>query len=618
MVTTAGVLVRAGLADGVVLRAVEQAVTEAGALIRAESHRPGGPRQEGPGHALVDREVELVLRDRLRALLPEAGYLGEELGQEGPLGEVFWCVDPQDGTAAFLRALRGSSVSVALVIAGEPVLGVVYAPCAPDDDGDCISWCEGQGLRRNGVEVKRNLLANSLSHDVMVAVSQDADGASEGNARACAPARFCAVVSIAYRMALCAVGEVDAAVSLAGVTWWDVAAGHALLRAVGGTLVDDQGTEVKYEQKPRAFDAFAGSLEVARALALRDWSAVRVRSVPDALSQRYSLVVGRRSLSHARWPVDPGVLARAQGCMLGQLAGDALGGLVEFRDAASIASEYPGGVRWLRDGGTWDTLAGQPTDDSEMALILARMMLAHQGYDVERAYEAYRDWLTSSPFDVGMTVRGALTGSLNPSSQANGALMRCAPLAIVSARLGEPAREAMARRDAMLTHPHEVCTDANALFVLVTARAIRTGETAAELMTYALTWARTRMAESPVTEALERAQREPPREYVRQQGWVLIALQNAFYQLARGANVAEGLIDTVSRGGDTDTNAAITGALLGAVYGREAVPLQWRRSLSGCRPIAGLEGVVRPRPSTFWPVDSLALAESLLTVEAWD
>ena len=65
---------------------------------------------------------------------------------------------------------------------------------------------------------------------------------------------------------------------------------------------------------------------------------------------------------------------RAQGCLLGQLAGDALGSLVEFQSPEEIRRNYPKGVQELADGGTWNTIAGQPTDDSEMALLLARML----------------------------------------------------------------------------------------------------------------------------------------------------------------------------------------------------------------------------------------------------
>ncbi len=72
------------------------------------------------------------------------------------------------------------------------------------------------------------------------------------------------------------------------------------------------------------------------------------------------------------------------------------------------------------------------------------------------------------------------------------------------------------------------------------------------------------------------------------------------------------VVDTVMRGGDTDTNAAICGALLGAVYGRNAIPGQWVESLLNCRPAAGLPNVRHPRPECFCPVDALELAARLI------
>jgi len=72
------------------------------------------------------------------------------------------------------------------------------------------------------------------------------------------------------------------------------------------------------------------------------------------------------------------------------------------------------------------------------------------------------------------------------------------------------------------------------------------------------------------------------------------------------------LLDTVMRGGDTDTNAAIAGALLGAAYGRHAVPSQWVTTIQSCRPKAGEPRVRRPRPECLWPVDTPELARMLL------
>ena len=100
-------------------------------------------------------------------------------------------------------------------------------------------------------------------------------------------------------------------------------------------------------------------------------------------------------------------LSRSQGCLLGQLCGDALGSLVEFQMHEQIRRKYPEGVRDLAHGGTWNTLAGQPTDDSELALALARTLAAERTYNVSSARRAYEAWLASGPFDCGLATRRA-------------------------------------------------------------------------------------------------------------------------------------------------------------------------------------------------------------------
>lgn len=166
------------------------------------------------------------------------------------------------------------------------------------------------------------------------------------------------------------------------------------------------------------------------------------------------------------------MISRAQGCLLGQLAGDALGSLVEFRSPDDIRREYPYGVRELADGGTWNTIAGQPTDDSEMALMLARMLVEQGGYDADQARRAYVFWLNSGPFDVGDTVRRGLHGQRIFGSQANGAMMPISPIGIFGANYELPQVAEWARQDADLTHPNPVCLQANALFTVAITHAI--------------------------------------------------------------------------------------------------------------------------------------------------
>lgn len=125
-------------------------------------------------------------------------------------------------------------------------------------------------------------------------------------------------------------------------------------------------------------------------------------------------------------------------------------------------------------------------------------------------------------------------------------------------------------------------------------------------------WAEERHVDESVLEVLLTARQGPPADFKHQQGWVLLAFQNAVYQLLHAPSLEEGLVDTVMRGGDTDTNAAIAVALLGAVYGRSAIPAQWADAVLSCRPDEGLPRVHKPRPECFWPVDVLELAERLL------
>ena len=327
--------------------------------------------------------------------------------------------------------------------------------------------------------------------------------------------------------------------------------------------------------------------------------------------------------------MDKGERARAIGCWYGQLTGDALGSLVEFKTPADIAAAYPDGVRELHDGGTFDTLAGQPTDDSEMALALSWSLLDEGDFVDESVARHYVSWFATDPFDIGNTVRTAveagqraleneedvapaMRNGANQASQANGALMRVSPIAIFGARRGDEWVARAAMDDALLTHPHPACRQANAVFAVTLARAIR-GETDPRALYASAQDYAARMDAHPVVRgALRDAEDGPPRDFSDKMGWVRVALQNAFHVLLHAPSLEEGLVETVSRGADSDTNAAIAGALMGAVYGVSAVPAQWRAAVDSCEPDEDEEGVQRPRPSWLWPTGAEGLALSLL------
>ncbi len=306
------------------------------------------------------------------------------------------------------------------------------------------------------------------------------------------------------------------------------------------------------------------------------------------------------------------MLSKAQGCLLGQLAGDALGSLVEFQTPEEILNNYPNGVRELKDGGTFKTVAGQPTDDSEMALLLARMLVRNGIYKPEDALKEYKYWLNSRPFDCGMTISAALRGNPKKDSQANGAMMRISPLGIFGANFELTTVAEWARQDATLTHPNLICQQANALFTMGIAHAIASNCNAGDLYKSISQWAVDMVVEPELLKIIKKAAHEPPENYVYHQGWVLLAFQNVLYQLLHTTTLEDGIVNTIMQGGDTDTNAAICGGMLGAVYGRDAIPDRWLKCLLNCRPEAGNPQIHRPRPKCFWPVDALELAEKLI------
>jgi ADP-ribosylglycohydrolase len=131
---------------------------------------------------------------------------------------------------------------------------------------------------------------------------------------------------------------------------------------------------------------------------------------------------------------DASLIRRAWGCMLGQIAGDSLGSQVEYKDVPTLLTFYPNGVDELEGSGLYGTMPGQPTDDSEMALVLARSLAKEGAFDAAKVLEGYKAWLKSRPVDFTNSVFRAMHGKVDAKSQSNSALIRVSPLGIFGAR----------------------------------------------------------------------------------------------------------------------------------------------------------------------------------------
>jgi ADP-ribosyl-[dinitrogen reductase] hydrolase len=277
---------------------------------------------------------------------------------------------------------------------------------------------------------------------------------------------------------------------------------------------------------------------------------------------------------------------RAVGALVGLACGDALGRPVEFRSSDSVAREYGRVTEMLADG-THGQPAGTVTDDTELALALARSLAACGGLDADDVARRYADWLAGAPFDVGLLTAEAIRGyddAATPADAAhaawearpegqnagNGSLMRCAPMALAYA---DPERLAtVAAAESRLTHADPRCVESCVALTHV-VRDLCDGAAAEDALGAALALARDRDAPVGVREALAVATgREARRE---NDGYVLATLETALADALTAASFEEAVVTSVSRGGDADTVGAVCGAVAGARFGADAVPTRW-------------------------------------------
>jgi ADP-ribosyl-[dinitrogen reductase] hydrolase len=166
-----------------------------------------------------------------------------------------------------------------------------------------------------------------------------------------------------------------------------------------------------------------------------------------------------------------GLEDRALAAFLGFALGDALGATVEFMTKREIAAQY--GVHNEIKGGGWLRLGpGQVTDDTEMALALARSLARCGKLDVRDVCEEFAAWLRTGPADVGNTCRrgirryitqGTVEGPFFEGDAGNGAVMRILPIALAS--LGQPDRAtAWSLAQGHITHHHPLSDGASAAY----------------------------------------------------------------------------------------------------------------------------------------------------------
>ncbi len=264
---------------------------------------------------------------------------------------------------------------------------------------------------------------------------------------------------------------------------------------------------------------------------------------------------------------------RARAAFIGMAVGDALGATVEFMTASEIASKY--GIFKDIIGGGWLRLKpGQVTDDTEMALCVARAIVNNQTWPLEAIADNFAVWLKSRPVDCGDTCRkgiraymlhGTIEMPPNEWDAGNGAAMRILPAALFSLP-DEQLLKKYALEQAHLTHNNPV-SDAACLCLGSMLHLAVCGAEKSRLR---------RQADGLVARFPTFAF-EPYRGLAT--GYVVDTMQTVFHWFFRGTSFEDCLIGTVNQGGDADTTGAICGMLAGAYYGMEGIPKRWHRKV---------------------------------------
>jgi ADP-ribosylglycohydrolase len=280
-----------------------------------------------------------------------------------------------------------------------------------------------------------------------------------------------------------------------------------------------------------------------------------------------------------------------QGCLLGGWVGDAAGASLEFYsglitdDDVTWAMSMPG-------GGKLSIGPGQVTDDSELEIALLHALMKQNpptGYPILDVMDRYLEWAESEPFDIGMTCLRAFNKLENDgdtienakkhnlTSEANGALMRAAAIAVWGrGHYVYPFLKKYAILDSLMSHPHKNCRECNGLYVIAIAYLLNNWRDSIESKAQgALHLIETYVDpdNKTVQSWIEQSKDITELNIYNNGGWVRYAFTLAVYFLRNPAiSYEEAIRITLKKGADTDTNAKIVGSMMGALHGVRSIP----------------------------------------------
>ncbi|WP_454064660.1 inositol monophosphatase family protein [Candidatus Nitrospira salsa] len=223
---------------------LQMAVREAGAraLELAEKGFEISIKSDLSQVTTADLEVDRMLQDRLLTRYPEDGWLSEETPDDRKRLDKkrVWILDPIDGTRNFISKIPQYAISIALVENHEPILGVIYNPAT----NEMFFAEKNAGAYLNDMPIHVN-----ATHDEQLICLANISAQTQAELELIEPnVEYTGFGSIAYALALQAVGRVDITLNPGSQNEWDIAAGILLVQEAGGTAKDRHWQSIPLNQ----------------------------------------------------------------------------------------------------------------------------------------------------------------------------------------------------------------------------------------------------------------------------------------------------------------------------------------------------------------------------------
>jgi myo-inositol-1(or 4)-monophosphatase len=220
------------------LAAAEQIATRAGVLLAERLDDAGAVAFKGIRDIVteVDHASEALIRAELAARFPGDGFFGEESGRAATGTRRTWVCDPLDGTINYANAIPFFCVSLALVVDGQPVAGVIHDPLRGETFAATSDGPATLDGRRVVVSPKERLV------DVVMALAVGGRAPAARTRRVRRAIRVPRQMgSAALALAYVANGRFDAFSQTVGLSAWDVAAAGLIAERAGAVVTDLAG-----------------------------------------------------------------------------------------------------------------------------------------------------------------------------------------------------------------------------------------------------------------------------------------------------------------------------------------------------------------------------------------